>query len=121
MNSIKSGKQNNTKKLSYLIWTLIVAGNVTSAELQEWECFNGQIVNCVHIDFTNLIFGGIAAILIVFNWSALATSKNLHPKWKWSNWAAIAACIFLLIKGIHGGGCECTVDPFPNPFPHHLF
>lgn len=113
MTSRESGNGNNgAKKISYCIWALIVAGNVLKADIQEWYCENGRIVDCVHIDFANLIFGGIAAILIVFNWSVLTTSKNLHPKWKWSTWTAIAACIFLLVKGIHGGGCECTVNPF---------
>ena len=91
----------------YWAWALIVLGSVFDYGYEEVRCVNGVAVECSGVDFTNLIFGAISGIILIYSWSSITSSSDDTKGSKWGARAAAAACIGLFLTAFDGVGCHC--------------
>lgn len=99
--------QNDSKSKLIWIWVLIILGSAFDYGFEQVKCINGFPDQCSGIDFTNLIFGTLAGIIIIFNKDTLVTDDDSKLSSKWGVRSAIAACILLFLTAFDGVGCFC--------------
>lgn len=91
----------------YWAWGFIVLATIFDYGFEQVSCRNGFAVECSGIDFTNLGFGFIAAVILMSNWSSITKSPEEENQTRWGAYAAAAACTGLLFTAFDGVGCRC--------------
>ena len=91
----------------YWAWAFIGLGSIFDFDFEAIRCVNGEPVECSGVDFANLLFGAVSAVILFSNWSSLISSDGSDAGTKWGVRAAAAGCIGLLVTAFDGVGCRC--------------
>lgn len=103
----ESIKKEGSSAPLYWAWGFIILATVFDYGYEQVSCRNGFPVECSGVDFTNLGFGFIAAVILISSWSSITKSPNEEEKSSWGAYAAAIACAGLLFTAFDGVGCRC--------------